>query len=120
MKPWSRILVLVGLIAMVIGALDPLEGSLVILPGIGLVALGAVRGDNRHRTLLLWSLGLVAVGVAAMVGLSAVGGVGGNSGHSNWWAVAILPYPVGWIMGLIGAIRSLRDTSRPSALPGPR
>ena len=35
---WSRILVVVGLVAMVIGALDPLEGALVILPGTGLVA----------------------------------------------------------------------------------
>lgn len=33
--------------------LDPLEGSLVILPGSGLVALGALLGHNRHR----WSLG---------------------------------------------------------------
>lgn len=70
----ARILVIVGLVAMVLGALDPLEGSILILPGIGLVVLGARRGDRRHRTLLLWSLVLVAAGVGALAGLSAIGG----------------------------------------------
>ena len=32
-KLWSKILTIVGGIAMVIGAIDPLEGSLLILPG---------------------------------------------------------------------------------------
>ena len=35
---WSRILIVVGGIAMLVGALDPMEGSLVILPGSGMVA----------------------------------------------------------------------------------
>ena len=106
---WSRILVIMGLIAMVIGAIDPLEGSLVILPGTGLVALGALLGSSRHRSLLYWSFFLVAVGVGALWGLSALGGFGGNSGRSNWWGLVLLPYPVGWIMGLVGSIRRLRE-----------
>jgi len=106
---WSRILVIMGLIAMVIGAIDPLEGSLVILPGTGLVALGALLGSSRHRILLYWSFFLVAVGVGALWGLSALGGFGGNSGRSNWWGLVLLPYPVGWIMGLVGSIRRLRE-----------
>jgi hypothetical protein len=110
-RHWPRILVLVGLVAMVIGALDPLEGSFVILPGVGLVAFGARRGNSSQRTLLLSSVVLVAVGVGALFGLSALGGFGGNSGRSNWWALAVLPYPVGWAMGIVGAIRSLRESS---------
>ena len=116
-RNWSRILIIAGLAAMVLGALDPLEGSPVILLGIGLVALGARRSDSRNRTLLLWSLVLAAVGVGALFGLSALGGIGGNSGRSNWWALAILPYPVGWVTGLIGGIRSLREARRPPVLP---
>lgn len=115
---WSRILVIVGLVAMVLGVLDPLEGSLVILPGTGLVALGALLGKSRHRTLLYWSFLLVAAGVGALWGLSALGGFGGDSGRSMWWGLALLPYPVGWIMGLVGAIRRLREGpsgSMPSA-----
>lgn len=107
----SRTLIVMGLVAMVIGAVDPLEGSIVILAGSALAWFGARRGDGRHRGLLLWSFVLVAIGVATMFGLSAVGGFGGTSGRSNWWALALVPYPVGWIMGLVGAYRSLREAS---------
>ena len=63
---WSRGLVVVGLIAMCVGAVDPLEGSLIILPGTGMVALGALLGNSRHRSLLAWSFVLVAVGVGLL------------------------------------------------------
>jgi len=32
---WSRILIIVGSIAMLAGALDPMEGSVIILPAAG-------------------------------------------------------------------------------------
>ena len=101
---WSHVLVVVGLIAMLVGAIDPLEGSFVILPGCGLVALGAVVGKSRYRGLLGGAFVLVAVGVGAMVVLSYFGGIGGRSGHSMWWGLFILPYPVGWIAGLVGVV----------------
>jgi hypothetical protein len=104
---WSRILMVVGLAGMFVGAIDPLEGSFVILPSVGLVALGAWLGKSRHQVLLYWSVGLVAFGVAAMVVLSWLGGIGGNSGRSIWWGLFILPYPIGWILGLVGAILAL-------------
>jgi hypothetical protein len=110
---WPRVLVIVGLVAMAIGALDPLEGSLVILPGTALVALGARLGDSRHRTLLSWSVLLVAIGVGALWGLSALGGLGGTTGRSMWWALLLLPLPIGWITGLVGAIRTLREGVAP-------
>lgn len=106
---WPRTLVAVGLVAMVVGAVDPLEGSLIILPGLALVALGAQLGHSRHRSFLYWSLALVAVGVGALWGISAVGGFGGTSGRSNWWALVLIPYPVGWLMGLVGAARRWRE-----------
>jgi hypothetical protein len=114
---WWRILVIVGLVAMLFGAADPLEGSLVILPGTGMVALGALFAKSRHRRFLAWALVFVAAGVGAMWGLSAIGGLGGPTGRSLWWALVLLPYPVGWIMGLVGAVRTLREDSRvPAAL----
>jgi len=103
---WSRILVIVGSIAMLIGAIDPMEGSLLILPGSGMVALGTLLSKSRHRVLLywVWVFILIAVGVGALWGSSAFGGFGGTTGRSMWWALIILPYPIGWIMGFAGLI----------------
>ena len=75
---------------------------MLILLGSGLAALGALLGKNPQRGLLGVAFVLLAVGVGALFGLSAVGGVGGRSGHSMWWLLAVVPYPVGWIMGLGG------------------
>ena len=106
---WSRILKVVGGIAMLLGTLDPLEGSVVILAGSGLVALAMYLGGKDRRTVLYWTwaFGLMAVGVAAMFALSSVGGIGGRSGHSMWWGVLILPYPAGWLMALAGGVVGL-------------
>ena len=106
---WSRILLILGGIAMLLGAVDPLEGSLLILPGSGLVTLGMFLGRRERRTKIywLWVFILIAVGVGAMFVLSAFGGIGGSSGHSMWWGILILPYPVGWLMALASAISAL-------------
>lgn len=101
---WSRILSTVGYIGMLVGAIDPLEGSLVILPGSGLVALGTVIGRDGRRVLMYRTcvFVLIATGVGGLWGLSAWGGIGGSSGHSGWWGVLILPYVIGWFMGICG------------------
>ena len=104
----SRWLVIIGLVLMVAGALDPLEGSVVILVGSVLVAAGAFRNRIRYR-LPVAAMVLIAIGVAALFGMSALGGVGGNTGRSIWWLALALPYPIGWILGLIGATRTLRN-----------
>jgi hypothetical protein len=106
---WSRILIAVGGLAMLVGTLDPLEGSLLILPGSALVALGVFLGGKARPTVLYWVCAflLIAVGVAALFGLSAVGGIGGKSGRSMWWGVLLLPYPAGWLMALAGAVVAL-------------
>jgi hypothetical protein len=103
---WSRILVIIGSIAMLVGALDPLEGSWVILVGSGLVAFGTFLGQNGRQMRVYWIivLALVAFGVGAMLVLSAAGGIGGSSGHSMWWGVLVLPYPVGWLMGIVSLL----------------
>ena len=48
---WARFLTIAGYIAMLVGALDPLEGSLLILPGSGSVALGAYLSKNDRRVI---------------------------------------------------------------------
>ncbi len=118
-KLWSRISVIVGGFAMLVGAIDPVERAVVILAGSGLVALGTFLGQTGRQSFAYCILifFLIAVGVGAMFVLSAFGGIGGNSGHSMWWGVLILPFPAGWIMGMVSLLRRLirgvrhRDTS---------
>ena len=107
-RNYSRWLVIVGLVLMVIGVVDPLEGSVVILGGSILAAAGAVLSRTRHRLPVAAAI-LIAAGVGVMFGLSAIGGIGGNSGRSRWWILLCLPYPVGWILGIIGGVSKLRE-----------
>ena len=94
---------------MALGSLDPLEGSLLILPGSGLVALGMYLGKRDRREIVYWFrvFVLIAIGVVAMFVLSAFGGIGGKGGHSIWWGIFLLPYPIGWLMALAGGIAGL-------------
>ncbi|MEN6365629.1 MAG: hypothetical protein ABFC88_02310 [Thermoguttaceae bacterium] len=117
---WSIVLVIVGLLAMLVGAIDPLEGSFVILPGSAFVAAGAFLGKSRYRMLLFWACVLIAAGVGAMVIFTAMGGIGGHSGRSLWWGLLVLPFPVGWIIGLVGAILKLIESFKRPALPRPQ
>jgi hypothetical protein len=100
----ARVLVIIGGIGMLIGALDPLEGSALILPASGLVALGTFLAHSEHRLVVyrMWVFVLIAIGVCAMWALSNAGGIGGSAGLSMWWGVLILPYLVGWSMGIWG------------------
>lgn len=101
---WARILVIAGGIAMLLGAVDPLEGAILILPGSGLVALGTFLGHANRRSVAYRVVVflLIAFGVGAMWRLSALGGFGGPSGLSMWWGVLVLPYLIGWSMGIWG------------------
>ena len=109
MRNRARTLVIAGLVLMLAGALDPVEGSVVILAGSALAAAGAFFGKNRRYRLLVTAVMLIAVGVAALIGLTALGGVGGNTGRSMWWLAICVSYPVGWVMGLVGAFALLRE-----------
>lgn len=94
---------------MIVGTVDPMEGSILILPGSACVALGIYLGRKERRIVLYWTVAfiLIAVGVAALFGFSAVGGLGGNTGRSMWWALLVLPYPLGWLMALAGSVVAL-------------
>jgi Predicted exporters of the RND superfamily len=105
---WPRGLVIAGLAAIALGTLDPLEGSVVILGGIALVTIGAFLAHSPLRSRMYTVLALAVIGVGALWGVSAMGGIGGKSGRSMWWAVTMLPYPVAWVLGIAGAIQLLR------------
>jgi hypothetical protein len=108
-KRLSRVLILLGIVVIVAGCLDPMEGSVVILLGSGLVAAGAGHAHSRLRSSALWALVSIGIGVGALVVLSVLGGVGGKSGRSMLWLLVVVPYPLGAIATLILSMRMLRD-----------
>jgi hypothetical protein len=112
LSPLSAMLIGAGLAGMLVGALDPLEGCFFVLPSVAVAAAGAWLSRSRHRTLLYCATVLVAIGVAAMVVFTKLGGLGGNSGNSIWWAITILPYPIGWLLGLVGATLAIIESCR--------
>lgn len=99
---WARGLRAVGFVALLAGALDPLEGSIVILAGSALVALGTFLGPGERRWVVYRTVVfvLIAFGVAALFGLSRAGL--GPGGPSIWWGLLALPYLIGWTMGVWG------------------
>ncbi|HEX5215651.1 MAG TPA: hypothetical protein VFV98_09325 [Vicinamibacterales bacterium] len=105
----ARTLVIAGLLLMLVGALDPLEGSVVILGGSVLAAAGAFFARSRRYRLQIAASLLIAMGVAALFGLSALGGVGGTTGRSMWWLAICVSYPIGWLIGLVSAVAALRE-----------
>jgi len=113
---WSRILSVIGMAALLLGALDPLEGAFVILPASAVIALSAFLARSRYRRLAYWAFGLTASGVGALFIISALGGVGGgpagDTGRSMWWLLTCLPYPVGWILCLYAGVRMLIEWNR--------
>ena len=104
-------MLIVAMVAMILGAVDPLEGSVVVVGGTALAAVAAATSRARGRHFLYAALALVLVGVGVMWGLSAVGGFGGSTGRTLWWWAAIVPYPVGWVLGLVGAAKGLRGAA---------
>jgi hypothetical protein len=98
-----------GLVLMVLGAVDPLEGSIAIVAGSAMAAAGAYLGRSKYRSMLFRAFGLILTGVAIMFGMSAMGGIGGSTGRSMWWALTLLPYPAGWVLGLIGSARRILE-----------
>jgi len=103
-NPWIRFLLIAGYVAMLVGAIDLMEGSVLILPGSGLVALGTFLSHEQRWIIIyrLWVFFLIIVGVAAIWGFTMLGGVGGTSAYSMWWALLIVPYPIGWSMAIWG------------------
>ena len=101
---WSRYLLIAGYLAMLIGAIDPMEGSLLILPGSGLVVLGTCLSGQSRRIIIyrMWIFFLIIIGVTALWVASAQGGIGGDSGRSMWWGLLFAPYLVGWSIGIWG------------------
>ena len=98
---WKRIIYIIGVIALIIGAIDPLEGSVVLAAGCALIALSTYLTHDRHWKIFLASLIMMLIGVFFLFYLSSLGGFGGTAKLSWWWGTLILPYPIGWLMAIV-------------------
>ena len=97
---WTHVIYIFGIIALIIGALDPLEGSVVITLGSVLIALSTYLTRDRHRKIFLTAAIMIVIGVLFLFYLSSLGGFGGKSTLSLWYGTLILPYPIGWLMSI--------------------
>ena len=109
---WTRILYIIGVIAVVMGTLDPLEGSVAIAAGAGFIALSTYLSQDRHWKIFLGSWMLILFGVGFIFYFSSLGGFGGTSRLSWWWGTLILPYPIGWLISFVLLLVRLKKTNR--------
>lgn len=100
-RKWIRIIYIIGIISLIAGALDPLEGSVIIAVGSALIALSTRLAHDRNRRIFLTTSIMIITGVCFMFYFSSLGGFGGTSTLSWWWATLIIPYPIGWLINII-------------------
>jgi hypothetical protein len=100
---WTRVIYIIGVVALIIGTIDPLEGSVVLAAGSALIASTYLTRD-RHWKIFVASLIMILTGVLFLFYFSSLGGFGGTSALSWWWGILVLPYPVGWLMVIITLI----------------
>ena len=108
---WAYIVYIIGVIALILGAIDPLEGSIVITAGSVLIALSTCITHDRHWKIFMASLIMIVIGVFFLFYFSSLGGFGGTSTLSWWWGTLILSYPLGWLMSIITLI--VRAVNKP-------
>lgn len=90
-----------GVLLLLLGTLDPLKGSVLILAGSILLAWVTFLFRDPHQRWYLLATISIGFGVVALWLLSALGGFGGESEMAYGWAVLISPYPIGWFMLLV-------------------
>ncbi len=90
-----------AVILFLIGTIDPLEGSVLIAAGGIMMAIHTRLVSQPQARWYLAASILIIAGVIYMFYVSSLGGFGGNSGRSWWWATPILPYPIGWLIVVI-------------------
>ncbi|MEW6135052.1 MAG: hypothetical protein HPY80_09570 [Bacteroidales bacterium] len=93
---WTNVIHYLGSALLVIGAVDPLEGSVLITIGSGLLTFVAFKNRRKDRNRLIAGFISILVGVFFLFLFSSFGGFGGPNGIAWGWSVLILPYPAGW------------------------
>lgn len=109
----KHVMFIFGIIALIVGAIDPLEGAVIITIGIISLAWSSYLNHDRHWRIFMTTCAMIIWGVIFLFYLSSLGGFGDNSSFSWWWGILILPYPIGWITTMtILIIRAIKTIKR--------
>jgi hypothetical protein len=111
-----KILVIAGIFIMLIGAIDPLEGSILMLCGAVLVYISAFLIKSKQRKITLIALIMEVFGISFLFIFSFLGGIGGKSKYPLWLGVLCLPYIIGWGLSLFGSFFLLKELFKLSKL----
>jgi hypothetical protein len=108
---WIRVAFIFGVVSLIIGVIDPLEGSVLIALGSILLTFSTyMRKDPQWKGYLAGSV-MIITGVSFLFYFSTKGGFGDSM---SWWlGILILPYPLGWLLSVIMLI--LRIFKRPTS-----
>ena len=107
MKKSHVALTVAGLVVMLLAVVIPLEGWPLVFAGCGLCTAAAYLAQSKRVKLIGGGMALVAVGAVAMIVLTLFGGVGGTTGRSELLMLLVVPYPLGWVMALVGSLMML-------------
>lgn len=101
-KPkWVHIVYITGLVASIVGVLDPMEGSVLLMAGSILITISTYFMKDKYWKIFLTTSIMMVVGVFFLFYFSSLGGF---PPLSWWWGILILPYPIGWLMLVITLI----------------
>lgn len=98
---WKKIAYILGIVLFLVGTLDPMEGSVLIVVGSIILTFITKRNNDNHWKWFRLNAILITFGVIFLFYLSSLGGFGGASTLSWWWGLLILPYPIGWLLQVV-------------------
>ena len=97
LKKHHKKIKLFATVLFILGTLDPMEGSVLILVGSLIIALMQGLQKGKYWKWYVFFTALIIFGVFFLFYLSSLGGFGGSSRLSIWYGLTILPYPIGWL-----------------------
>ena len=97
----STLFLRIGIALILLGSLDPMEGSVLISLGSIVFAIASWLQQNAWKWHTVVAAAAIGLGVSALWIVSSKGGF--DPATEWWWLLAILPYPVAWL-GLLGGM----------------